>query len=396
MLPVQPRQRCMTRSAQGGFATERDCAAMSAGAARRLHAPSAQSRRPRSARCCSARSERLMRRGEPALDVEAEVARLLGTAGARDARSGHRIGGAPAGDRAQRAALAPGTRAARRRRRGRSHARGTRRIAPPLANGRRVGYKRRDEGRAPLSARRAHDPSGHLLQPATEVMIVVDDSPGVDHEIFETGEFESDDWVLDLRRGAAGRGQARRADRALPGHLCAGRRAARGRRRRDRGRRGGRARTRRGRARRRVAETSDALACCTGREAQTDAVRALQARAARSSRSRALPSDARRARKANVGCSRSARCSSSSRSRRRSRAPGAAAHARAASKPTTTKPTVSSALASLQRSGQITRPVHAVHRHIHGAKRSLSRLSGTRRAELGVVLANVEAMAAAG
>jgi hypothetical protein len=37
---------------------------------------------------------------------------------------------------------------------------------------------------------------GTYFNPQTEVLIVVDDSPEVDHEIFESGEFDSDDWVL--------------------------------------------------------------------------------------------------------------------------------------------------------------------------------------------------------
>jgi hypothetical protein len=37
---------------------------------------------------------------------------------------------------------------------------------------------------------------GTYFNPSTEVMIVVDDSPVVDHEIFESGELDSDDWVL--------------------------------------------------------------------------------------------------------------------------------------------------------------------------------------------------------
>jgi hypothetical protein len=37
---------------------------------------------------------------------------------------------------------------------------------------------------------------GTYFNPQTEVMIVVDDSPEVDHEIFEREEFESSDWVL--------------------------------------------------------------------------------------------------------------------------------------------------------------------------------------------------------
>ena len=37
---------------------------------------------------------------------------------------------------------------------------------------------------------------GTYFNPQTEVLIVVDDSPEVDHELFETDEFDSDDWVL--------------------------------------------------------------------------------------------------------------------------------------------------------------------------------------------------------
>ena len=37
---------------------------------------------------------------------------------------------------------------------------------------------------------------GMYFNPQTEVMIVVDDSPEVDHEIFERDEFEGSDWVL--------------------------------------------------------------------------------------------------------------------------------------------------------------------------------------------------------
>ena len=37
---------------------------------------------------------------------------------------------------------------------------------------------------------------GTYFNTQTEVLIVVDDSPEVDHEIFERGEFEGSDWVL--------------------------------------------------------------------------------------------------------------------------------------------------------------------------------------------------------
>jgi hypothetical protein len=37
---------------------------------------------------------------------------------------------------------------------------------------------------------------GTYFNPQTEVLIVVDDSPEVDHEIFDMEEFEGTDWVL--------------------------------------------------------------------------------------------------------------------------------------------------------------------------------------------------------
>jgi|SRR5580658_9620680 hypothetical protein len=37
---------------------------------------------------------------------------------------------------------------------------------------------------------------GTYFNPQTEVMIVVDDSPEIDHEIFESQDFEADEWVL--------------------------------------------------------------------------------------------------------------------------------------------------------------------------------------------------------
>jgi hypothetical protein len=37
---------------------------------------------------------------------------------------------------------------------------------------------------------------GTYFNPQTEVLIVVDDSPEVDHEIFNMDDFESTDWVL--------------------------------------------------------------------------------------------------------------------------------------------------------------------------------------------------------
>jgi hypothetical protein len=37
---------------------------------------------------------------------------------------------------------------------------------------------------------------GSYFNPQTEVLIVVDDSPEVDHEIFESDDLEASDWVL--------------------------------------------------------------------------------------------------------------------------------------------------------------------------------------------------------
>lgn len=70
-----------------------------------------------------------------------------------------------------------------------------------------------------------------------------------------------------------------------------------------------------------------------------------------------------------------------------------AAPARAKAKPIT----VTAALQRLQRSGQITQATYLQYQRAYAAaKKSLNNLSGTRRAELGAVLANVEAMAAKG
>ena len=37
---------------------------------------------------------------------------------------------------------------------------------------------------------------GTYFNPQTEVLLVVDDSPDLDHEIFNMEEFEGDEWVL--------------------------------------------------------------------------------------------------------------------------------------------------------------------------------------------------------
>ena len=76
----------------------------------------------------SARSERLVGRGEPALDIDAEVARLLGPA----QPSAHMAGLTEEVrqlDRAQRKARPPGARAAGCQRGGRAHAGGARGVS---------------------------------------------------------------------------------------------------------------------------------------------------------------------------------------------------------------------------------------------------------------------------
>jgi hypothetical protein len=37
---------------------------------------------------------------------------------------------------------------------------------------------------------------GTYFNPQTEIMIVVDDTPEVDHELFEMDEFDAEEWVL--------------------------------------------------------------------------------------------------------------------------------------------------------------------------------------------------------
>jgi hypothetical protein len=95
----------------------------------------------------------------------------------------------------------------------------------------------------------------------------------------------------------------------------------------------------------------------------------------------ASPSTSAKLAKAPLGPAHAAHAASESRAR-----------ARAAS-----GPSVTAALQSLQRSGQITPALYTKYASAYAAaKRSLGKLSGTRRAELGAVISNVQAMAAAG
>jgi hypothetical protein len=69
----------------------------------------------------------------------------------------------------------------------------------------------------------------------------------------------------------------------------------------------------------------------------------------------------------------------------------------ASSQAAAAKPTVTTALVSLQRSGAITPALYLQYTSAYGAAQSsLKKLSGTRRSELGAVIANVQAIAAAG
>src|SRR5262249_33422720 len=75
----------------------------------------------------------------------------------------------------------------------------------------------------------------------------------------------------------------------------------------------------------------------------------------------------------------------------------AAPPAPAAPRAHTARRTVTAALVALSKSGAIQQPEYTRYASAYvAAKRSLRKLSGTRRVELGAVLANVQAMAAAG
>jgi len=58
-----------------------------------------------------------------------------------------------------------------------------------------VGYKRAMSNPRRFQLDELTIRPGTYFNPHTEVLIVVDDSPEVDHEIFETGEFDGSDWV---------------------------------------------------------------------------------------------------------------------------------------------------------------------------------------------------------
>jgi hypothetical protein len=59
-----------------------------------------------------------------------------------------------------------------------------------------VGYKRAVTNARRFTLDELTIRPGTYFNPQTEIMIVVDDSPEVDHELFGLDEFESDEWVL--------------------------------------------------------------------------------------------------------------------------------------------------------------------------------------------------------
>ena len=138
-----------------------------------------------------AKSDRREARGEAPLDVEAELPSL--TARARARRPGAPRGGPPARDRPQRAPPAPGQGAARRRGRDRPPAARPRGVISAPSAG--IGWaSMADERRFELDDLLLRP--GCYLNPQTEIMVVVDDSPSIDGEIFNLEEFEGADWVL--------------------------------------------------------------------------------------------------------------------------------------------------------------------------------------------------------
>jgi hypothetical protein len=59
-----------------------------------------------------------------------------------------------------------------------------------------VGYKRAVTNARRFTLDELTIRPGTYFNPQTEIMIVVDDSPDVDHELFGTDEFDNDEWVL--------------------------------------------------------------------------------------------------------------------------------------------------------------------------------------------------------
>jgi hypothetical protein len=59
-----------------------------------------------------------------------------------------------------------------------------------------VGYKRLMANHRRFELDELTNRPGTYFNPQTEVLLVVDDSPDVDHEVFAAEDFEGDEWVL--------------------------------------------------------------------------------------------------------------------------------------------------------------------------------------------------------
>ena len=159
-----------------------------------------------------ARSERRVSRGEPALDIDAEVARLLerraAVRRARPERSSRRS--ASSSRRATNGACAQGKEALDVDAEVARTLEELERMTPSAPRP-RVGYKRAMRNVRRFQLDELILRPGTYFNPQTEIMVVVDDSPEVDHEIFEAADVEPSDWVLISEETPDRRTPARRA-----------------------------------------------------------------------------------------------------------------------------------------------------------------------------------------
>jgi hypothetical protein len=78
----------------------------------------------------------------------------------------------------------------------RSHGRSRSSIPEPLTTPTRsVGYKRRMRNARRFQLDELILRPGTYFNPQTEIMLVVDDSPEVDHELFEVDDLDAADWI---------------------------------------------------------------------------------------------------------------------------------------------------------------------------------------------------------
>ena len=184
-----PATRCR-RSARAHFALEQDFPQSSGGP---VHAVSAEVREEEIRQMLQARSDRGVAKGREALDVEAEVEKLLA------ADIGGPALGADAGC-ARRCASwwSPGTSAASGRARSRSTS--SRRSSASCASSRTSVNKMprveaSDAEKRVIELEELLTSPGTYFNPQTEVVVVVDDSASIDQEVFNMEAFEGADWV---------------------------------------------------------------------------------------------------------------------------------------------------------------------------------------------------------